>query len=201
MLPASPAPILVLQYRSPGKQGVKRSPVLSYPSAPCRSQPPRLGSQHRPWPWPPPQFVRCFVSCSCSSVLGLEASQLCSGTGLIRDCVWVGGVGGSWGEKEGRRGSVTRGDPSPGCVTQSLPYPASCTPPPPPLHIQSQYKECESCSGQGSLNSGWRDCAWGCMGFEGTSKQAFQVMRLAFSAEPRGTHRTVVLSSVQLQGH
>lgn len=123
----------------------------------------------------------CLCPYSCSSVLGLDGlPQLCSGTGLIRD--WGSGPGGAGGER-GRRGSVTRGDPSRLCDPGASPYPLLlCTPPAPtPAHSQSQYKECESCSGQ-VLYTAVGETVWGCMGFEGRiSKQAFQVMRLAFS--------------------
>lgn len=135
LLPASPAPILVLQYRSPGKQGVKRSPVLSYPSAPCRSQPPRLGSQHRPWPWPPPQFVRCFVS---------MLLQFCPWTGGLSALQWDwsnqrlclgGGGGGQLGGERGTEGECdTRGplarlcDPEPSLpLLRVLLLPHPCT--------------------------------------------------------------------------
>ena len=104
-------------------------------------------------------------------------------------------------EGEGRRGERDPPGPLARLCDSEPPHPALLRVlPSSPLHIWSQYKECESFSGQGSLNSRWRDCVPGSVGFEGTRGQAFKVMRLTFSAEPRFTQGTMVLSSVRLLG-
>lgn len=95
---------------------------------------------------------------------------------------------------------MTLGDPSPGCATQSLPTRPCFVYSPPPLCTFGVNIRSVSFSGQGSLNSRWRDCVPGSVGFEGTRGQAFKVMRLTFSAEPRFTQGTMVLSSVRLLG-
>lgn len=153
LLPASPIPIPVLQHCSPGEQGVKRSRHRATPVPPAAHSPdpPRLGSQNWPWPLATTQFVRCFVSILL---------QFCPWTGCLSALRW------DWSNQRlclgvgvGKEGECdTRGPLARLCDPEPPPNPASCTPPPRPLHIQSQYKECESCSGQGSLNRGWRDC-------------------------------------------
>ena len=179
---------------APGAELTQRPLPLT--AQPLRGWEARTG----PGPWPPAQFVRCFVSILL---------QFCPWTGCLSALQWDwsnqrlgGGVGGgAGGEKEGRRGSVTRGDRLPGCVTQSLPLPLlRVLLLPHPCTFRVNIRSVRAALVR-VLYTTVGETVWGCMGFEGTSKQAFQVMRLAFSAEPRGTHRTVVLSSVQLQGH
>lgn len=122
LLPASPLPHSCASVPQPWGARGQRLPALRPTQRPCRSQPrpSEAGKpEPAPGPWPPPQFVRCFVSILCSSVLGLDASQLCSGTGLIRD--WGAGSGGAVEGERGKEGRTR--NPCQGCGPRALPHP------------------------------------------------------------------------------